>query len=481
MLVRGEAEHAGGNDRSYLSLHPAGLTPRSQGGAGRRRRLVGSVRCAVPFATVPLTPIPAFVASYQSALAINDLITAILLFSQFAPVAVAGAAVACERISVHRGGSGRSRPDLSGPVCADRASGRRTADNSLALHGLARRISASRARLRAAERQGRRRQDKGSVGAERSLQASLRSALRCPRSTWVVTARHDILPTMVSDGHFTPDPGRRRVDGVVAQPRGPAGAVVSAAAFGDRHLADGRAVRLAVRHRVVGDPQRGQIRSGLLCRPDLRALCREFRSGGVAGRHRRPAGPDGPTAGEAAPAGGLRTGLHADRERLFGAVVESSNDAIITKALDGTITAWNRAAERLFGYTAAEAVGKHIDIIVPPDRRAELSDILDRVGRGEADRTSRDLARAQGRPDGGCFAQRLADPFGGGRDHRRLQDRARHHRKQADAAGAQPGNRGAAAHFRDLAGSHPGHRHRRKLRPGQPELDGHPRLSIRRK
>ena len=45
---------------------------------------VGAVRCAVPFAGVPLAPVPAFVASYQSALAINDVITAVLLFSQFA-------------------------------------------------------------------------------------------------------------------------------------------------------------------------------------------------------------------------------------------------------------------------------------------------------------------------------------------------------------------------------------------------------------
>jgi PAS domain S-box-containing protein len=75
---------------------------------------------------------------------------------------------------------------------------------------------------------------------------------------------------------------------------------------------------------------------------------------------------------------------HSDRERLFSAVVESSNDAIITKTLDGTITGWNRAAERLFGYTAAEAGGNHIDIIVPPDRRAEVRKILDRVASGEA-------------------------------------------------------------------------------------------------
>ena len=75
--------------------------------------------------------------------------------------------------------------------------------------------------------------------------------------------------------------------------------------------------------------------------------------------------------------------LRTERERLFSAVVESSNDAIITKTVGGTITAWNRAAERLFGFTSTEAVGKHIDIIVPLDRRAELRGILERVGRGE--------------------------------------------------------------------------------------------------
>ncbi len=64
-------------------------------------------------------------------------------------------------------------------------------------------------------------------------------------------------------------------------------------------------------------------------------------------------------------------------------MVESSNDAIITKALDGTITGWNRAAERLYGFSATEAVGNHIDIIVPPDRRAEVREILDRIARGE--------------------------------------------------------------------------------------------------
>src|SRR5215213_6529451 len=69
--------------------------------------------------------------------------------------------------------------------------------------------------------------------------------------------------------------------------------------------------------------------------------------------------------------------LRTERDSLFSAVVTSSNDAIVTKLLDGTITSWNPAAERLFGFTAAEAIGQSIDIIVPPDRRAEVRGIIE--------------------------------------------------------------------------------------------------------
>jgi PAS domain S-box-containing protein len=72
-----------------------------------------------------------------------------------------------------------------------------------------------------------------------------------------------------------------------------------------------------------------------------------------------------------------------DRERLFGAAVDSSVDAIITKTLDGIITSWNPAAEQLFGFTAAEAIGQHVEIIVPEDRREELRGILARIRCGE--------------------------------------------------------------------------------------------------
>jgi PAS domain S-box-containing protein len=68
---------------------------------------------------------------------------------------------------------------------------------------------------------------------------------------------------------------------------------------------------------------------------------------------------------------------------LLAAIVDSSDDAIISKKLDGTITSWNQGAERLFGYKAEEAVGQHITLIVPRERGSEEGDILRRLAGGE--------------------------------------------------------------------------------------------------
>src|SRR6266566_4721808 len=67
----------------------------------------------------------------------------------------------------------------------------------------------------------------------------------------------------------------------------------------------------------------------------------------------------------------------------FKAMVESADDAIVSKTLDGTITTWNPAATRLYGYTAEEAIGKPITLIVPPDHRDELTGVFDSLRRGE--------------------------------------------------------------------------------------------------
>jgi PAS domain S-box-containing protein len=68
---------------------------------------------------------------------------------------------------------------------------------------------------------------------------------------------------------------------------------------------------------------------------------------------------------------------------LLAAIVDSSDDAILSKKLDGTITSWNQSAERLFGYKAEEAVGQHITLIVPWERRSEEEDILRRLAGGK--------------------------------------------------------------------------------------------------
>jgi PAS domain S-box-containing protein len=76
--------------------------------------------------------------------------------------------------------------------------------------------------------------------------------------------------------------------------------------------------------------------------------------------------------------------LKADKAiGLLAAIVESTDDAIISKTLEGIITSWNVGAERLFGYTASEAVGQHISFIIPLNRKDEEPVIVERLKRGE--------------------------------------------------------------------------------------------------
>jgi PAS domain S-box-containing protein len=76
--------------------------------------------------------------------------------------------------------------------------------------------------------------------------------------------------------------------------------------------------------------------------------------------------------------------LKADKAiGLLAAIVDSSDDAIVSKTLDGVITSWNAGAERLFGYTASEAVGQNISFIIPANRRNEETIIIERIKKGE--------------------------------------------------------------------------------------------------
>ena len=338
---------------------------------------------AVPFAGVPLTPVPAFVASYQAALAINDLITAILLFSQFSflrsralLLLASGYLFTAAAAIVHA----LSFPGLFAPTGLLGAGPQTTVWLYMVWHGGFPLLVLGYALL------------KGEDGGAKITGSPGRAILECALAVavamlavvYITTSRHDLLPTLLSGGHYT-----STMIGVVSAVwclslaavlvlwfRRPhsvidvwlmvalcawlfdiaLSAIVNVARF-DLGFYVGRIYGLCAASFVLAV----LLVDNAAMQAKLSRLLEMLRRQAASDRDRFSA-----------------------RERLFSAVVESSNDAIITKALDGTITGWNRAAERLFGFTAAEAVGERIDIIVPPDRRAEVSDILDRVARGEA-------------------------------------------------------------------------------------------------
>jgi PAS domain S-box-containing protein len=70
-------------------------------------------------------------------------------------------------------------------------------------------------------------------------------------------------------------------------------------------------------------------------------------------------------------------------KQYLAAIVQSCDDAIVSKDLNGVITSWNKGAERIFGYTAEEAIGRPITIVIPPERQDEEPMILERIRRGQ--------------------------------------------------------------------------------------------------
>ena len=158
---------------------------------------------------------------------------------------------------------------------------------------------------------------------------------------------------------------------------------------------------------------------------------------------------------------GFRTGKAASADSRLAAIVNSSDDAIIGKTLEGIVTDWNRGAEAIFGYTAAEMVGQSFAKLLPPGKEAEEKAILDRIRRGERVDSLRDVAPAQGRRDYRSIREHLAGleqerPAG-----RRVQGRARHYAGKA-GAGHLAGTRSASAiGARYRAGCHDRHQ-----RPG---------------
>jgi PAS domain S-box-containing protein len=339
--------------------------------------------CAVPFAGTPLTQIPAFVASYQSALAIIDLITAILLFSQFGALRsrallllASGYLFTAAAALAHA----LSFPGLFAPTGFFNAGSQTTVWLYMIWHGGFPILVIGYALLK--DRDGGPRIT-GSVGSA-ILGSVVAVGAAISAVVWLVTSQHDLLPTLLSGGKYT-----FIMSVVVATVwflnlaallllllRRPysvldvwlmvvmcawmfdiaLSAIVNVARF-DLGFYAGRIYGLCAAIFVLAVLLIDNV--GL--QAQITHLFAILRQRAASDRHR-----------------------HSERERLFSAVVESSNDAIITKTLDGVTTGWNRAAERLFGFTASEAVGNRIDIIVPPDRLPEVRQILDRVAQGEA-------------------------------------------------------------------------------------------------
>jgi PAS domain S-box-containing protein len=338
--------------------------------------------CAVPFAGVPLPAVPAFVASYQSALAVNDVITAVLLFSQFAIsrsrallLLASGYLFTAMAAIVHA----LTFPDLFAPGGLLGADAQTTVWLYMIWHGVFPLLVLAYSLLKSTNEDSKIR---GSTSGA-IVTSVVVVAVTVAAFTWIVTAQHDLLPTLLSRGHYTPV-----MLWVVSMVW-----CLSLAALVTLWLYKPHSV-LDIWLMVVMCAWMFDIAlSAVLnvARFDVGFYLGRIYGLGAAsfvlavllidnvGLQGKLARLLSSLRLQAASERDLRT----ERDGLFTAVVESSNDGIITTLLDGTITGWNGAAERLFGFMAAEALGRNINIIVPPDRRDEARDIIERTRRGE--------------------------------------------------------------------------------------------------
>lgn len=136
----------------------------------------------------------------------------------------------------------------------------------------------------------------------------------------------------------------------------------------------------------------------------------------------------------------------------LAALVESSQDAILAKTLDGDITYWNAAAQDLYGYTAEQAIGRHVSMLAPPELRTEVSALLTRLRQGEK------VEHFETRPQ----ARR-------GRTDRPVRAAAAHRADSAAQPDGHPARAARSGHRQPLPARHPGRRSGRRLvRPDTP-------------
>ncbi|MBR1172494.1 PAS domain S-box protein [Bradyrhizobium sp. KB893862 SZCCT0404] len=369
-------------DRStFLSTLPATPTDRT---AALAIVGVSSVlfALAVPFAGTPLLPVPAFVASYQSALAVSDIITAVLLLSQFSVLRTralqwlaGGYLFTAAAAVVH----GLTFPGLFTPTGLFGAGPQTTVWLYMIWHAGFPLCVLGYAWLKEAD--GGPRIRGTTTSAICTIVFGVIAAMAV--FAWIVTAQHDMLPVLLKDGHYTPT-----MIGVVSFVWSLSFAALVSLWFRRPHsvidiwlmvvmcawlfdIALSAIVNVArfdlgfYAGRLYGLCAAAFVLAVLL----IENVRLQAQTAGMVGALKRRSDAE--------------RDYHAERERLFTAVVESSNDAIITKSLDGTITTWNNAAERVFGYSASEAVGRSIDIIMPDDQRDEGAENLARTRNGE--------------------------------------------------------------------------------------------------
>ncbi|MGH7403204.1 MAG: PAS domain S-box protein [Candidatus Rokuibacteriota bacterium] len=135
--------------------------------------------------------------------------------------------------------------------------------------------------------------------------------------------------------------------------------------------------------------------------------------------------------------------------RRLAAVVDGSEDAIVSKTLDGVITSWNRGAEQMFGYSAAEVIGRPITVIIPPDRTGEEVDIMSRLRRGEGSQYEAVRVRKDGvRLDVSLTVSPVRNTagrvIGGSKIARDITERKQIERERAELLGREQAVRAAA-------------------------------------